>query len=460
MSDAGMNIVRMNFSHGDYDWHGNVVKATREAEVARPLALALDTKGPEIRTGLLRQGLSEITIRENNFITITVDDSKQKECDENCIYVDYKRLPEVIKEGNLIFIDDGLLSLKVKEINGSDIKCKVRNTAVIGSRKGVNLPDVTVDLPAMSEKDKRDLHWGVEQGIDMVFASFIRRKEDVIDIRTHLASAGGNDIKIIAKIENHEGVRNFDSILEEADGIMVARGDLGIEIPVEKVFIAQKMMIAKCNIVGKPIICATQMLETMTYNPRPTRAEVSDVANAIIDGADCVMLSGETAKGKYPLQAVQMMHRIACEAESSISYRVLHTEVVKLQPTPSPVSDALASSAVSASFQTLAAAIVLLTTSGDTARIVSKYKPACPIICVTRNRQAARQTHLYRGCYTIWYNVKREDDWQSDVDKRFQVAFDFGIGQGLMRPGDLVIGLQGWRQGSGSTNAIRFLVCP
>mmetsp|Transcript_25131 Transcript_25131/g.34720 ORF Transcript_25131/g.34720 Transcript_25131/m.34720 type:complete len:312 (-) Transcript_25131:142-1077(-) len=311
----------------------------------------------------------------------------------------------------------------------------------------------------MSEKDKADISFGVKNEVDMIFASFIRKRSDIIEIRDHLGEEGKR-IKIIAKIENHEGVQHYDEILEVADGIMVARGDLGIEIPPEKVFLAQKMMISKCNIRGKPVICATQMLETMTVNPRPTRAEGSDVANAIIDGADCVMLSGETAKGKYPQQAVRMMAKIAREAESSIPYKILHDEILKLQEVPSPVIEAIASAAVAASFQTLASAIVVLTTSGTTAQVVSKYKPSCPIITVTRNRRTARQCHLYRGCQPLWYDVERADEWAKDIENRFQTAFDYGFQKGILKSGDLVIGLQGWRKGEGSTNAIRFLVCP
>ena len=391
---------------------------------------------------------------------MTVDESKNKSCDENLIYVDYTNMPNVIKPDNIIFIDDGLLSLTVQEINGKDILCEVNNSASLGSRKGVNLPNVSVDLPAMSEKDKKDLTFGVENDVEMIFASFIRKKEDILSIREHLGEKG-KFVKIIAKIENHEGVRNFDEILEVTDGVMVARGDLGIEIPPEKVFLAQKMMISKCNIVGKPIICATQMLETMTVNPRPTRAEVSDVANAIIDGADCVMLSGETAKGQYPVKAVEMMGQVAREAESALFYRVLHSEIVRMTPTPSPINDAIASAAVAASYQTHAGAIVVLTTSGRTAQLVSKYKPACPIITVTRNHRTARQTHLYRGCYPVWYEKERvEGEFQDDVDARFDAAFELGKKINVLRSGDVVLGVQGWRSGSGSTNTIRFLVCP
>lgn len=463
LAAAGMNIVRMNFSHGDYEWHQKVVDTARRVEAenpSRPLAIALDTKGPEIRTGQLKDGLSEVKLIKGSRVTVTTDEAYLKAGDATHIYVDYANLPVVVGAGNTIFIDDGLISLLVLSVSGNKVECEVMNSASLGGRKGVNLPNVSVDLPAMSEKDKKDLTFGVENEVDMIFASFVRKPEDVIAIREHLGEKG-KAIKIISKIENHEGVRNFDAILRETDGVMVARGDLGIEIPPEKVFLAQKMMISKCNIAGKPIICATQMLETMTVNPRPTRAEVSDVANAIIDGADCVMLSGETAKGLYPLKAVEMMGQIAREAESALFYRVLHAEIVRMTPTPSPINEAIASAAVAASYQTHAGAIVVLTTSGTTAQLVSKYKPACPIITVTRNRRTARQIHLYRGCYPLWFNEERvEGEWQDDVDARFEAAFALGKKIGVLHSGDVVLGVQGWRAGAGSTNTIRFLMCP
>jgi pyruvate kinase len=453
----------MNFSHGDYEWHQRVVDTARKTEARNPmipLAVALDTKGPEIRTGLMKEGLSEIRLEMGTQVTITTDDEFKTSCDEKRIWLDYVNLTKVIKEGDLIYIDDGLVSLKVKKIvDDKNLETEVINTGVIGSRKGVNLPDVNVDLPALSEKDKKDLAFGVKNDVDMIFASFIRKKADIEEIRAVLGEEG-KAVKIIAKIENHEGVRNFDEILEATDGVMVARGDLGIEIPAEKVFEAQKMMIAKCNLAGKSVICATQMLESMTVNPRPTRAEVSDVANAVIDGSDCVMLSGETAKGKYPVQAVSMMHKIAREAESSISYKILHNEIVSLQPKPSSVEDAIAASAVAASYQTMAGAIIVLTTSGKTAISVSKFKPSCPILTVTRNRTTARQAHLYRGCTPLWYNKERKEDWPADVEARFEAAIEFGKSQKILSAGDVVLGLQGSRKGSGTTNTLRFLVCP
>ena len=288
-----------------------------------------------------------------------------------------------------------MLSFEVlKIVDNKTLRVRCLNDGKISSRKGVNLPGTDVDLPALSEKDKADLKFGVKNKVDMIFASFIRRGSDITSIREVLGEEG-KEIQIIAKVENQQGVNNFDDILKETDGVMVARGDLGIEIPPAQVFIAQKMMIAKCNLAGKPVICATQMLESMTYNPRPTRAEVSDVGNAVLDGADCVMLSGETAKGNYPRESVMMMHETCLLAEIAIPYVSLFDELRSLAPRPTDVAESSAMSAVSASLELNAGAILVLTTSGKSARLISKYRPVCPIIMVTRNPTASRVSPLF-----------------------------------------------------------------
>lgn len=295
-------------------------------------------------------------------MNITTDEKYATASDDKNMFVDYKNITKVIEAGRTIFVDDGILSFEVvKVIDDKTLRVRCMNNGKISSRKGVNLPKTDVDLPALSEKDKNDLRFGVKNKVDMVFASFIRRGSDITAIREVLGD-GGKEIQIIAKIENQQGVNNFDEILKETDGVMVARGDLGIEIPPAQVFIAQKMMIAKCNRVGKPVICATQMLESMTNNPRPTRAEVSDVGNAVLDGADCVMLSGETAKGSYPKESVTIMHETCALAETAIPYVSLFNDMRAATRKPIDMLESVAMSAVSASLEINAGAILVLTT--------------------------------------------------------------------------------------------------
>ncbi|ORZ32058.1 pyruvate kinase [Catenaria anguillulae PL171] len=465
---AGMNIVRLNFSHGSYEHHASVIKSARDSfnvQPGRPVAIALDTKGPEIRTGLVPND-GKVTYKVGSVITITNADAYKEAVSETHLYVDYPSLTKSLIPGRHIYVEDGNITFEVLEIvDKHSLKAKALNTHTLTSRKNVNLPGTDVDLPAVSEKDKKDLLFGVEQDVDMVFASFIRRAEDVREIRRVLGEKGKH-IKIISKIENLQGVRNFDEVLKETDGVMVARGDLGMEIPLEKVFVAQKMMIAKCNIAGKPVICATQMLESMTYNPRPTRAEASDVANAVLDGADCVMLSGETAKGSYPLETVEMMNRICLEAESVVCYPPTFLELRTLSQKPWSNTEAVAASAVMAAQEHQVGAIFVLTTSGDSARLVSKYRPQVPIIAVTRNERTARAIHLYRGCYPMVVEdmpkvtiTKPEDmvKWQNNVDARIRWAAEKAVEMGLIERNCRFIALQGWSQGSGHTNAFRLL---
>ncbi len=451
----------MNFSHGSYDYHKSVIDNARESEKlypGRPLAIALDTKGPEIRTGTT-DGDIDYPISANHEMIFTTDDEFKTKSNDKIMYIDYKNITNVISVGKIIFIDDGVLSFRVIEVTDSKtLKVISINSGKICSHKGVNLPNTDVDLPALSEKDKADLRFGVENNVNMIFASFIRTGNDIKEIRKVLGEEG-KEIQIIAKIENQQGVNNFDDILKETDGVMVARGDLGIEIPAYEVFVVQKQLIAKCNLAGKPVICATQMLESMTYNPRPTRAEVSDVGNAVLDGADCVMLSGETAKGNYPKEAVNMMHDTCITAEKALAYGSIFNEIKQLAVRPTETVETIAASAVSASFEQDAKAIIVLSTSGTTARLCSKYIPKCPIIMITRNKKSARYSHLYRGVYPFIYDRQpvEAEFWQQDVEERLSWGISEAVNLGILNKGDAVVAVQGWTKGLGHTNTLRVL---
>uniref|UniRef100_A0A669DNE8 Pyruvate kinase n=1 Tax=Oreochromis niloticus TaxID=8128 RepID=A0A669DNE8_ORENI len=467
MIKAGMNIARLNFSHGSHEYHGETIKNIREAVETitsdplyyRPVAIALDTKGPEIRTGLVK-GVKEVELVKGNNVRVVTAESDKDKTDGKIIWVDYPNLPKVLKKDGKIYIDDGLIGLRVLDIGSDWVDTVVESGGMLCSRKGVNLPGCDlIGMQAVSPRDEADLRFGVAQGVDMVFASFIRSAQDVKDVRRALG-AHGRDIKVISKVESRQGVQNFEQILAESDGVMVARGDLGIEIPAEKVFIAQKMMIGRCNSAGKPVICATQMLESMVTHRRPTRAEGSDVANAVLDGADCVMLSGETAKGLFPVESVAMMHSICREAEAAIFHQQLFEELRRLTPLSSDPTEVTAIGAVESSFKCCAGAIIVLTTTGRSAHLLSRYRPRCPIIAVTRSPQVTRQSQLLRGVFPALFHPLPAPVWADDVDNRVNFGMEIGKARGFFKSGDMVIVVTGWIPGSGHTNIMRAVNVP
>ena len=386
--ENGLNVCRFNFSHGSHEEHKermDIVKKVRD-ELKKPVAILLDTKGPEIRTGNFAD--PEVFLEEGSKFIITMADVIGNK--EMCT-VSYKGLAEDVVEGDTILIDDGLVGLKVENVVGEEIHCVVENSGIVKNHKGVNVPGVKINLPALTPKDISDIEFGITQGIDFIAASFVRKASDVLAIREVLENNNATDIQIISKIENQEGVDNLDEILQVSDGLMVARGDLGVEIPTEDIPIVQKQMIKKCNALGKPVITATQMLDSMIRNPRPTRAEVTDVANAIYDGTDAIMLSGETAAGKYPVEAVKTMATIAKRAEETMRNR--RDKINKSKN----VTDAISYATCTTAMDLEAKAILSSTASGHTARMVSKFRPDCPIVATTSNESVRRQPPQREG---------------------------------------------------------------
>ena len=397
LAKAGMDIARFNFSHGDHEEQKtrmDLLKKVRK-ELKLPIAILLDTKGPEIRTGILEGG-QKVYLEEGSQFTLTTEqiEGNNTRCSQT-----YKDLPKDVKAGDTILIDDGLIQLTVEEVTDTDVVCRVVNGGELGQKKGINVPNVEVKLPAITEQDKNDILFGIEQGIDFIAASFVRNAEAIKEIKELLRANGGERIDVIAKIENAEGVHNIDKIIKAADGVMVARGDLGVEIPAHEVPHIQKMIIRKCNESYKPVITATQMLDSMMRAPRPTRAEVTDVANAIYDGTDAIMLSGETAMGKYPEQAVQMMVKIAeCTEPYMTHKRFLDYRALRGNKN---VSSAVGVAAVQTTENLGADCIVTPTISGQTARLISNFRPKVPIYAVSPNEWARRKMQIYWGVTSV-----------------------------------------------------------
>ncbi len=448
MARAGMNVARFNFSHGSHEEHKqriDRVKAVRE-EYNLPIALLLDTKGPEIRTGDMQDG--KIFLKKGEQIRLT-----PRAClgTPNKISITYPDLYQDVQAGTSILIDDGLIELRVEQTQEQDILCRVLNDGAVSNHKGINVPDVHLSIPYLSDKDKADIKFGIEQGVDFIAASFVRTADDVQQLRMLLDENGGGHINIIAKIENQQGVENIDGIVALADGVMIARGDMGVEIPAEDVPPIQKMLIKKVTLAGKQVITATQMLDSMMKNPRPTRAEVTDVANAIYDGTGAIMLSGETAAGLYPVEALTMMARIAERTEEDIDYRKRF--FVRTRKANPDITDAICHATCTTAYDLNARDIVTVTKSGRSARMVARYRPSCGIIGCTPTKTVWYQLNLAWGVSPV---LLEETD---DVFDLFDSALETAKNQGLMQSGDIAVITSGVPIGvSGTTNMIKVQV--
>ena len=444
MIRAGMNVARLNFSHSTYDEHKrrmDMVKRARK-ELSVPVAILLDTKGPEIRIKTFKDGKAEL--KKGNKFTLT---TREVEGDDTIVTVTYAELPQYVKKGARILVNDGLIELSVESVNKTDIVTTVMNDGVLSNRKSINMPDTFIDMPYMSDGDRADIEFGISQDVDYIAMSFVRSVEDVRIVKRLLNEHDANNIQLIAKIENRSGVDNVMSILAECDGVMVARGDMGVEIPFEELPGIQKDIISRCYRSGKKVITATQMLESMINNPRPTRAEISDVANAVYDGSSAIMLSGETAAGSYPVEAVRTMATIAKRAESGINYKKRFNS---LDPDIKSITDAVSHSACAAAFDLDAKAIIAVSQSGYTARKISRFRPSAPIIAPTTSHKAYNQLAMN------WGVMPAISKMQESSDDLFKHVINCALNTGLVEEGDLVVIAAGVPVGvSGNTNTMR-----
>lgn len=441
---AGMNVARFNFSHGTYETHQHYydeVCRIRD-ELGLPVATMLDTKGPEIRVRSFKNG--RVTLQNGQLFTLTTD---EVEGDEERVSITYKELPQDIAVGSSILIDDGLIGMQVERIDGADIVCRVLNGGVVSNNKGVNIPNAHLSMPFISEKDHQDILFAIKNGYDFIAASFTRCADDIMQIRHILQENNCHTINIIAKIENMEGVENIDEILRVVDGVMVARGDLGVEVPLEDVPSLQKKLIQRGIAAGKPVITATQMLDSMIKNPRPTRAEATDVANAIYDGTSAIMISGESAVGAYPVEAVETMVRIALRAEADMDYIRRFSRDTSAS---TDVTNAISHATVTSAHDLNASAIITVTKSGSTARILSRYRPACVIVGCTTEK------HVWRQLALSWGTVPLMIAEESNTDDLFEHAVDAAVQNGLVHDGELVVLTAGVPLGiSGTTNLMK-----
>ncbi len=444
--DSGMNVARLNFSHGSYESHQKVIDTFKSVrnKLGKPISLLLDTKGPEIRVGKFKNDESHYLMKEDTFILTTEEILGTK----NRVSVSYKNLPNEVKVGQRIVIDDGKIELRVAYIEGSEIVCTVTASGMISNNKGVNIPHTHLNMPYLSPKDKDDIRFGVYNDVDFIAASFVRTVDDVKTLRKFLNNMGGKDIKIISKIENLEGIENFDAILDASDGIMIARGDMGVEVEFEKIPGIQKQFIKKCREVGKMVITATQMLESMTHSKMPTRAEITDVANAVFDGTSAVMLSGETAMGDHPDLVVKAMSNIVVQAEKDFE-----DYAVKYKCNTSNITNAICDAACITARDLEAKCIVAVTKSGETARLVSKYRPKELIVAPTPDKKTFNQLGLSWGVYPIFttFQYTEEDLITNTIDELRKAN--------LVIEGDIIILTAGIPESvSGTTNSLKVIV--
>ncbi|WP_342553831.1 pyruvate kinase [Paenibacillus sp. FSL R7-0652] len=447
MIQEGMTVARLNMAHGELEDHVGRINNIRAAaaELNKYVPIMMDIKGPEVRIGKLKE--ASVHLQAGKELTLTTEDILG---DVDRISVNYPELNLVVKPGDRILIDDGLVDLTVLSVEGSEIHCQIISGGILKPRKGVNLPGIKTTLPGVTERDIMHIGFGIENNIEIIAASFVRKGDDIREIRSILKERGQEHVQIISKIENQEGMTNLDDIIEASDGIMVARGDLGVEVPIEDVPMMQKEMIDKCNKAGKPVIVATHMLESMQVNPRPTRSEVSDVANAVLQGADVVMLSGESAAGKYPIQSVRTMAAVARRAETMIDYKEQFDQ--KSAQQVADITEVISQGAVSSSLVLNAKAIITSTESGFTARMISKYRPKAPIIAVTQHQEVLAKICLLSGVIPVM------GDKVTTTDEMFESATRNAIKTGYIEKGDIIVLSAGVPIGqSGNTNLIKVL---
>ncbi|HEY8419724.1 MAG TPA: pyruvate kinase [Clostridia bacterium] len=441
---AGMNVARLNFSHENYEAHERrikLIKALRE-ELNLPIAIMLDTRGPEIRIKTFEN--SKVVLEKGQKFTLTTEDIVGN---NERVSITFKKLPLCVKPDTAILLNDGLIELKVLSVTKTEIVCAVVEGGVLSNNKSINIPNCHIEMPYLSKKDEEDLLFGIKQDVDYIAMSFVRSADDIKEVRNLLNRNGGEEIEIIAKIENHEGVNNIDDILRYSDGIMVARGDMGVEIPFEQLPSIQKNIIKKCFRAGKKVITATQMLESMIHAPKPTRAEISDIANAVFDGTSAIMLSGETAVGDYPLQTLKTMASIASYAESTINYK---KNFSALEMEIKNISDAVSHATCAAAMDLNAAAILVVTQSGLTARMISSFRPGPPIIAVTTSKKVFHKLSL------SWGVVPALGTMQENTDLLFAHAIDCAKKTGIVKKGDIVVITAGVPVGvSGNTNILK-----